>query len=269
MKLLPAEFSVNWTMPNFSEKYARFYPSWAWIGETVNGKAKQLFRWTTCREIFTANLKRDIVGKYNNICADRTRFALKSSYSKTVKTLNHESIFKSSDRAMITAMKILNVIEKEAGWELTTITKLKRNTIKNVNGEAIIINTYFIDGPKEWMKSTPFVSLYTLIIRSGWFREFSKVKQVGDIAPICKKIIDRKCPITKVQQHLRLIDESYEYWMLLVLNQKRLFGSRKPITIYSKNNEHSGVAKLISFSQAIDKTTLKCWKKLVKKSPEM
>lgn len=264
MKLLHTEFSINWTEPNDSEEYARFNPSLSWIGEEVDGKAKQVLRWTACREILTSQLWKDIVGKNGKICADHTRLALKSVYSKTSSIFKYKGIFRSSDKAMKTAMNMLNVIEEKAGWDLTVITKSGKKTIKNYNNDKVIINKYLIRGPKEWMSATPLISLYTLIIRSGWFRAFSKVKQVEDIAPICEKIIDATCSVEKIRQHIRLVEESYKYWLLLVLNEKELFDKRTPVTIYGRNNEHSGIAKLISLSHDIDVTTRKCWERLVK-----
>ena len=264
MKLLPTELSIIWINEESFEEYARFNPSLSWVGKDSKGKAEQLLRWTTCREIFTSQLKKDIVGKSNKICADHTRFALKSTYSKTSGALKHKGIFKSGDKAMETAMKMLNVIEKEAGWDLTVITKSKRKVIKNVDKDKVIINTYIIRGPKEWMRSTPVISLYTLIIRSGWFRGFSKIKQVEDIAPACKKIIDGECLIEKIRQHIELIKISYEYWLLLVLNIETLFGERLPNIIYKYNNEYSGISKLICLSHDIDGTTRERWTKLVK-----
>lgn len=264
MKLLPTEFSVSWTEPDASEEYTRFYPSLSWVGEDIKGKAAQLLRWTTCREIFTAQLKRDIVGRHDKIGTKHTRLALKSVYSKTSSIFKHKGIFKSSDKAMETAMKMLNVIEKKAGWDLTVITKIEKNTLNNVNKDKIIVSKYLIEGPKEWMSATPLISLYTLIIRSGWFRELSKIKQVEDIAPMCKKLTEASCYTDKIQRHLELIESSYEYWLLLVLNEKELFGKRTPIVIYRQSNEHSGIAKLISLSHDIDSTTRKGWAKLVK-----
>lgn len=264
MKLLHTEFSINWAESNNSEEYVRFHPLLSWIGRDVDGKAKQFLKWTTCREIFTSQLRKDIIGKNGNICTDYTRFALKSVYSKTSDISKHKGIFKSSDKAMETAMKLLNVIEKEAGLDLTVITKAEKKVIKNNNNGKNIINTYIIKGSKEWMKSTPVISLYTLIIRSGWFREFSKIKQVEDIAPICKKVIDAECSVVKIQQHMGLIEESYEYWLLLILNIETLFGNRTPANIYEHNDEYSGIAKLILLSHDIDSTTRKRWKKLVK-----
>ena len=266
MKLLHTEFSINWTEPNDSEEYARFNPSLAWIGKDVDGKAKQALRWTTCREILTSQLWRDIVGKHGNrrLCADHTRLALKSVYSKTSSIFKYKGIFRSSDKAMETAMNMLNVIEEKAGWDLTVITKSGKKIIKNHNNDEVIINKYLIRGPKEWMSATPLISLYTLIIRSGSFRALSKIKQVEDIAPMCKEIIEATCYIGKIQQHLCFVEESYEYWLLLVLNEKELFDKRTQATIYGRNNEHSGIAKLISLSHDIDVTTRKCWERLVK-----
>lgn len=264
MKLLPTEFSISWINKSESEEYARFYPSLSWVGKDINGKANQLLRWTTCREIFIANLGRDIVGKHGKMCTDHTRFALKSTYTKTSFIFKHKGIFRSSDKAMKTAMKMLNVIEKKAGWDLTVITKVEKNTIKNANNDEVIISKYLIRGPKEWMSAPPLLSLYTLVIRSGWFREFSKIEQVEDIAPMCKKIIEAPCSIDKIRQHLDLIEESYEYWLLLVLNEKALFGKRNPVIVYGRSNDHAGIAKLISLSHDIDTTTRKRWASLIK-----
>lgn len=264
MKLLHTEFSINWTEPNDSEEYARFNPSFSWIGGDVDGKAKQALRWTTCREILTAQLKRDIVEKRGKLCTDHTRLALKGVYSKTSSTFKYKGIFKSSDKAMETAMNMLNIIEKKAGWDSTVITKVEKKAINHANNEKVIIDKYLIRGPKEWMSATPLISLYTLIIRSGWFRVFSKVKQVEDVAPICEQIIEAPCSVEKIQQHIYLVEESYEYWLLLVLNEKELFGGRNPNIIYGQSNDHSGIAKLISLSHDIDGTTRKRWARIVK-----
>lgn len=264
MKLLPTEFSVSWLDKTDSEEYARFYPSLSWVGEDVNGKAKQLLRWTTCREIFISQLWRNIVDKQNKMCADHTRLALKSAYTKTSTIFKYKGIFRDSVKAMKTAMQMLNVIEKKAGWDLTVITKVEKKTINNANNDDVIINKYLIRGPKEWMSAPPLVSLYTLIIRSGWFREFSKIEQVEDIAPMCKKIIETTCSVAKIRQHLDLIEESYEYWLLLVLNEKALFGKRNPVIVYGRSNEYAGISKLIRLSQDIDATTRKRWAGLVK-----
>lgn len=264
MKLQPAEFNIKWIGSGLFNEYVHFYPSWAWISETTKGQAKQLSKWTTCREVLTSHLKKDIVGKHNNICIDHTRFALKSVYTKTSPIFRHNSIFSASDKAMETAMKILNVIEKEVGWDLTTITRLERRSFEDANKDNVIINKYIIMGPKEWMRATPLLSLYTLIIRSGWFKVFSKIEQTKDIVPMCNEIINIGSSVNKIRQHIELIGESYEYWLLLVLNEKRLFGRRKPTTIYNENDEYSGITKLITLSPDIDNITRKRWTELVK-----
>lgn len=265
MKLLPTNFSVKWLPQNFFDDYARFYPSFCWVGKMAKGEAEQLTRWTTCREILTSNLRRDIVRKEDRICTDYTRLILKSSYSKESAALKYKGIFKDSHKAMETSMKILNILEKKAGWKPTTITKLERKTTTDINDVTLIVNKYIITGPKEWMRSTPLFSLYTLIIRSGWFRRFSKVKRVEDIISVCEKITSDPCDIDKIRQHQNHVRGSYNYWLLLILNEKELFGDRTPFIIYSKNHEYSGIAKLMSLSHDIDSTTRMRWTRLVKK----
>lgn len=270
MKLLPTDLKINWDLSVLKSgaTYVYIFPSFTWLGKIVDNETKQIGPWTICRELFSSRMREDILNKSKYMNTDRTCFMLKSIHSKYANSKKPDSMLKNNNVAVKAAMRVLNIIEKEAGWDLTTITKAKRIYVDpEKSDKASIINIHVVDGPKEWIKLPALLSLYLLIIRTCWFKEFSKIKCLEDIPDACKKLAAIKHPNNlqvKIQNQLMFVNRSYLYWMLLISNQEHLCGGRKLSTIYRNSHEYAGISTLIDQTNFHnDAITLKRWKKLV------
>jgi hypothetical protein len=246
----------------YTSAYASQWPFLSWISEpNHNNKATQLTSWNVCREIHIGFLKEQFTKLVAN--ADKTRFALRKVYSKKeMPSKKWPGIVSYDHRSMVAAIHVLNLIEKKAGWELTTITKTKINTGK---ASFVRVNTYIITGPAEWMGSIPLISLYLLIIRSCWFIEFHRIKRLKDIKTACEKLIKKKVDTTRKENHIADVKRSYKYWLLLVLNTKFMFGGRNHRSLYTKNNRTMGITALVKGSTDMDNTTIERWNLLLAK----
>lgn len=253
--------------------YAKLWPLFCWVSENNHPKnktkqiAKQITSWTSCREQHINHLRRflGINGWYKlPLCTHQTRFALKKTGVSGTKASEYGGICTVYDnKAMKTAEYVLNLIEKEAGWKLTTITKSRRSTMDLV-GKKLIAHTYMVIGPAEWMNSVQLISLYLLIIRSCWFVDFFKIKKIEDIEEACKRIVNRTSRIYSLTQHIKFIKATYKYWLLLVLNKDFLIAGRSIKTLYRTNNMYGGITDLIFNKNSVDSITRKKWKELIK-----
>lgn len=91
----------------------------------------------------------------------------KENYSEYVTTEYDKSIYRAS--------YVLNVIEKELGWKKTTIKKVNHRL-----GDRH--NLYIVTASPKWVFSPPLLSLYTLILRTGTFKNISKIKSIDRLA---------------------------------------------------------------------------------------
>lgn len=240
--------------------YISEWPFLSWISEpNYNNKAAQLTPWIVCREIHIGYLK----GRFTKLVANvnKTRFALGKTYlKKEMPPKKWAGIVSYDNRSMATAIHVLNLIEKEVGWELTTITKTKADTTDHLKA-----NTYLVAGPIEWMGAIPLMSLYLLIIRSCWSIEFHRIKRIEDIKTACEKLIKKKGNTAKEKNHIADIRKNYKYWLLLILNTEFMFGGRSHKSLYAENSRTMGITALAEGSTYIDNITIKRWHILVAK----
>ena len=258
MILPTTTLNIEWTPITYTSEW----PFLCWISEpNYNNRATQLTPWNVCREIHIGYLKERFTKLVTN--TNKTRFALRKVYlKKEMPPKKWAGIVSYDDRSMMTTIHVLNLIEKEAGWKLTTITKPDKN-ISNTGSHKTSI--YLIDGPVEWMGSIPLMSLYLLIIRSCWFIEFHRIKRIEDIKIACEKVIKKGGNTTKEENHIADIKRSYKYWLLLILNTKFMFGGRSHKNLYIKNSRLMGITELVKGSLYMDNTTRKRWHILVAK----
>ena len=247
----------------YTSTYASEWPFLSWISEpNCNNKAIQITPWDNCREGHIRELKNHFTELILN--NKKTCFALRKNYlKKETPPKQWAGVVSYNNRSIKAAIRVLNLIEKRIGWTPTTITKV------NVNGAVskhFKFDTYLVTGPIEWMKAIPLMSLYLLIIRSCWFIEFHRIKQIEDIEIVCKQVIKKKAITIKGQKDIANIKISYKYWLLLILNAQFMFEKRNHRDLYQGNNSAMGITELVTESTYIDAITLKRWKKLIAKN---
>lgn len=257
MKLPISTLDIEWT----PIMYVSEWPFLSWISKPSNNRAIELTPWNVCREIHIGYLKE----RFTKLITDtnETHFALRKIYlKKEMSPRKWAGTVSYDNKSMVTATHVLNLIEKEAGWKLTTITKANKN-IPNTKSHKNSI--YLINGPVEWMGAIPLISLYLLIIRSCRFIEFHRIKRIEDIKTACEKIIKKGGNTTKEENHIADIKRSYKYWLLFILNTKFMFGGRSHKNLYVKNSRLMGITELVKGSLYMDNTTRKRWHILVAK----
>lgn len=260
MSLLSNTLDIEWPFL-ISYPYINEWPALSWISKATNNKAIQSTPWTICREEHIRWLKNQFTELVFNV--DKTRFALKKTYLKTgVSPKKWARIVSYDDKSMVTAMRILNLIENEVGWSLTTITKIN---IEQIKPDFFKTVAYLITGSTKWIKAIPLISLYLLIIRSCWFTEFYSIKRIEDIKTVCEKLTKKVATTVKQQKDITNISNSYKYWLLLIINTKFMFEKRSHRLLYKKNGSAMGITELVQKSKYIDPTTINRWKKLLAK----
>ena len=100
----------------------------------------------------------------------------KENYFEWLSTEHSESIYR--------ALYVLNIIEKELKWKRTIVKKIAH---RFSNKHDLYL---FIASPK-WMFSPPLLSLYTLIIRSGTFKNISKIKSINELSTVYGKTAEK------------------------------------------------------------------------------
>ncbi len=147
----------NWY--NYGGQANHIYLQWAICDHpTVKGKVRQLSRFDHCREtlccrIFDA-LDRQFKGKSMPI--DKLRLLVKIG-SNSHHSPTQEEYQGRMDRHTKSALRTLNIIEKEHKWSLTKAYPIKPYSF----GDKV----YMIVASKKWMRAPHLVSLFTLIFR--------------------------------------------------------------------------------------------------------
>ena len=156
-----------------------------------------------------------------------------------------------NDKSIRSALNILNIMEKEVGWKLTTITKLEDKSI------------YMVIGPREWNHMPQLASIYLLILRVSKAIDFTKAKTIMEIEKACAKYIvttENKLS-TRSNFDMLQVKKSYKHWITLLLNKDKVMGKRLMRTLYKNNVSTNGMDALMR--NTADSTTLKNWNKVI------
>lgn len=237
--------------------YINISPTFTWMTEPIFITTKQCTVNDTCRELSAANF-RDRVKKINNkllinkISTKKLRLLLTVRCNCTISKKRFNANVSKDMKWVLEAVRVLNVFEKYMGWSLTEIREVKKRILIRKRQRM-----YLFTGPNKWLKSSPLISLYTLIIRSaeqkGMYKEF---KDVSDY----KQIKFGKGTMTG---DIKNVHNSYEKWKLILDNYDYLFDYRSVTESSEFINGFQGIsfmAKDSMFDSWTDKELRDRWR---------
>jgi hypothetical protein len=136
--------------------YGSSFMSFAFCSRTGDGNTvKQLTRFESCREYNTHFLAEQAIWRRKiDAPLDRIKFIVGGGGHKKgwIKSVKKEIYF---------TKKLINTIEKRAGWETTRIALVKHAPSENSKNEV-----FMVSGPAQWIRYPAMLSLYYLILRS-------------------------------------------------------------------------------------------------------
>lgn len=235
--------------------YGSILPKFA-IGNKIKNTVRTTSYFAMCRETLVGYFRQKISNNFINaktldlliwFTAPETTSVLKNG--KVVhKTINNkknyfEWLSNRHDEAVYRALYVLNVIEKELKWRKTAVRKI---THRLGNKHTLYL---FIASPK-WMFSPPLLSLYTLIIRSGTFKNISKVKSINELSVAYNKTTQKHVLGQNVD--IMFLKEISPFLEKFLINVNKIYkGRNRKInfdkTILSANSRFfdEGITKLI------------------------
>lgn len=158
------------------EKFADFdFLRFAFAKKVGNGRYEQVSAWKSCREGVCAQAKKAITGEWKKTpytdSSGEINFKSMLLLVYNKKSANAKANAKARDKRMNRYMKgalnLLNFFEKMGHLKRSKVY-VGRHSLSATN------RIYLFEGSGEWMRSTHLISLYTLLIRCGGYREFEK-----------------------------------------------------------------------------------------------
>lgn len=171
--------------------YGSFSPFFA-LGKRVKNTVKPISHFVLCRETLGSSIRRRI--NCNTIDTKILNLLVWFLTPDSIKVLKNgepvyinnakkdylEYVTSEHDKSIHRALHVLNVIEKELGWRKTVIKKVN-HCLSNRH------NLYLFIASPRWILAPPLLSLYTLIIRSGTFKNISKIKSIDELSTAYSK----------------------------------------------------------------------------------
>lgn len=196
---------------------------------------------TTCREVFTGSTRTSIAG----MCFE----TVKTNKMRMLIWHKHRPAFYDNTCGEKNVLKAFNIIEKEKGWKLSRLYK-----IKNVKtGPLLDTDCHLFIGPRQWISSPYMASLYALLARIILKRSLviprkSKTWAFNDLKDLTSKIKSIECPDVSAlynpsnkDSNWRVIIDNYEELHKGGIRSRWLNGANK-----NSGNYHSNVHKLFA-----------------------
>jgi len=148
-----------------------------------------------------------------------------------------EKMAKEAHLAMFRGLRLIHHFEKLASWPRT---KLYEVEAEEAEEEDII---YLFSGDKRWQRTPYTISLYTLLIRLGRWKEFENVKSHIDFTRACEKIykLHGKVPFEKIyslenkEYDIEYLDSNFRKRVgLLMKNFEKIFQKVPAKTYFTK-----------------------------------
>lgn len=254
-KLQECKHEIDMAQGDIDQTYVSKNCKFSWLGNMRGGRRLQISEWIRCRELFILQTKkhmhlkkdRSIIGYNTDQMSFMLGYRISDNITKTAKAIHARK----SDKGILSALNALHIIEKEVGWELTIITKIKDKAV------------YVVTGDSNWNYMPQLASIYLLILRTGKAVDFSRVKTVGGIMRKCAEHIRalENDPATQYNLDMSQIRITYKYWMLLISNKDKIVGKRRMATMYKRNKPTNGMASLVTGTA--DSVTFKNWVKVM------
>lgn len=140
------------------------------------------YSWHACRETFVSayiNSLNEHDHTYKSIPKDRMRIMI----MRAGQGRRTESKANGFYEWMENGARILNMLENEVGWGLTSVKKAVSPNIAKKDKYGVV----FVASPR-WMKSTQLMSLFLLVIRSAKRKHVKALKDLDDIPKMLEKV---------------------------------------------------------------------------------
>lgn len=167
--------------------YASDQPKFAFVSKFENKKVRLLTTFQNCREYFCQHFLKRVRRSWpsnswaSEIDIKRVRIATYVSCGRSTKEKALERRAQ-ADAKMKTVVRMLNLIEKEAGWPLTKLYRLNHSSLHHT------VFMYMLVGSGKWQRSQHILSLYSLLVRCIYMNaNFSRVRKYSGL----KKVADK------------------------------------------------------------------------------
>lgn len=166
-----------------STLYKSDYPQLVWLLRTKDGLWKQSSgSWQTCRESFASYLR-----NYANYLNEPNKFpwnGTKMDMKRTRFCMNYKHSMgpaPAAHRAAVNDMKrgvrLVNILERYLGWAKTVVYVPADDERYRVCGCSLFV----VSGSPKWMRNSPLISLYLLLLRMGRCKDTAKIKSVSGL----------------------------------------------------------------------------------------
>jgi len=241
---------------NFNGFYSKFHDPYTYldiafcVAPTKGKIVKQVTPHTSCRETlagylfsqFTSNNNRYYMKSKCDIPTNKTVLVIRKHIPELVNEWSHETKNNNKckevvekargpfEQRILKGLKILNTLERKHGWPITKVYMLENKSPKHDGKEqGITCLTYMLIGSNKWIMASPMLSMFILIIRSGYtitenFNSYSSMMKA------IKESIEKARSGDKY--HIKV---TYKYWDLLMANYSKLFRNLKISTNYNKS----------------------------------
>ena len=217
-------------------------PSYLFFEKFENNEAVMIENCSAdqCRECFTSEIRDYVDGKGSSLKIDRTLIGVMCDLTDKRRMERFEKI-------VMLGVKIANAFERHGQFP-GTLTHAFRAQIENFNPDSKI--AYIIIGPKPWIKSPYFISLYSLFFRLGRDPRYLKMMSLTGHKQIFDGLIEisaGKKMDGDVYDDNRRVRGYVKAWIKIVPHFEDLFGKQKFRTTYSTEeymSESSGIDSL-------------------------
>jgi hypothetical protein len=210
-----------------------------------------------CRECFTSEIRDYIDEQGSNLKIDRTLIGVMCDITDKRMSDRFEKI-------VMLGVKIANAFERHGQFP-GTLTHAFRAQIEDFNPNSKM--AYVIVGPKPWIKSPYFVSLYSLFFRLGRDPRYLKLMSLTGHKQILEGLIEISAGNRKIDDapyyDNKRVREYVKSWIKIVPHFEELFGKQKFRTAYSTEeymSESSGIDSLCDSETESERLNEKIYK---------
>ena len=173
----------------------------------------------SCREALCEDFRDSEENGYPKIAKDKMRLIVYTRGPINSTKQRRKDFYDKTERRVACGVKILNVFEREVGWPLTRMYKLKAD-LPNRNVFFYVVGNY------RWVKSPHLISLFTLLIRLGK----SEITGFRSYNTLVEKLTDPRGGGGSDKNFFR---KYHERWLLILQNYNQLFGKRSLEDLYA------------------------------------
>lgn len=198
--------------------------------QKIDGELRQRSNWKSCRELFISDFFSSVPKAFNPkdyamvIFHSLDKFNYKTVDGKKIldEEATHVATSKRREKVIKNVTRILNMVEKTAGWASSKVLALENsNSYMRRGGFPLIINY----NPK-WFTSTQLLSLLCLIVRLATTSELPSIvksSNFNDLTEAVSKFIDKGINKDSVGDLGHFV-RTQHLWIPIMLAYKSVFG---------------------------------------------